>query len=163
MPHTQRPTLVSPEIFIGVGLIVFAALVTWQTATMAVSPLYSKVGPRVFPYLTAAGLALMAIFMIVEGLRGGWQPDDEAEVPVEWRSVVFVVAGLIANVLLIGRLDSRRPRPYFLRWSPMASAAGSRCATPQLVSLSQWRSYFGFAKALGVNIGAGIFERLLGA
>ena len=29
----------------------------WQTMTMPVSPMYSKVGPTVFPYLTAFGLA----------------------------------------------------------------------------------------------------------
>ncbi len=163
MPHTQRPTLAWPETFIGIGLMVFAALVTWQTATMAVSPLYSKVGPRVFPYLTAAGLALMAIFMIVEGLRGGWQPDDEAEVPVEWRSVVFVVAGLIANVLLIVPL--RFTAASTVLFTLVAYGFGSRkpLRDAAIGFTFAMASYFGFAKALGVNIGAGIFERLLGA
>ena len=41
---------------------------------------------------------------IVQGIRGGWQPDDEKEVPIDWKAFGFVVAGLIANVSLIGTL-----------------------------------------------------------
>ncbi len=163
MPHTQRSTLAWPETFIGIGLLAFAGLVTWQTATMAVSPMYSKVGPRVFPYMTAAGLALMALFMLVEGIRGGWQPDDEAEVPVEWRSTLFVVAGLIANVLLIVPLGFTAASTVL--FTLVAYGFGSRqpLRDAAIGFTFAMISYFGFAKALGVNIGAGFFERLLGA
>ena len=40
----------------------------------------------------------------------------------------------------------------------MASAAGSRCATPRSASSLALAAYFGFARALGVNIGAGFIE-----
>ena len=49
----------------------------WQTPTMPVSPMYSKVGPTVFPYMTAAGLAVLAVLLLVQAMRGGWQPEDE--------------------------------------------------------------------------------------
>ena len=39
--------------------------------------------------------------LIVEGLRGGWQPEEEKEIALDWRSLAFVVAGLVANVALI--------------------------------------------------------------
>jgi putative tricarboxylic transport membrane protein len=163
MPDTRRSTLAWPETFIGVGLLAFAALVLWQTGNMAVSPLYSKVGPRVFPYLTAFGLAVMALMMIVAGLRGGWQPDDEAEVPVEWRSVLIVLAGLVANVLLIVPLGFTAASTVL--FTLVAYGFGSRrpLRDAGIGFAVAVVSYFGFAKALGVNIGAGFFERLLGA
>ena len=33
-----------------------AGLVAWQGAAIPTSPMYAKVGPRIFPYITAAGL-----------------------------------------------------------------------------------------------------------
>ncbi len=42
-------------------------VVWWQTATMPVSPMYAKVGPTIFPYLTSIGLAIMAV--VPSGLR----------------------------------------------------------------------------------------------
>ena len=112
--------------------------------------------------ITAAGLALIGELLIVEGLRGGWQPDDENGGPDRLAAVVFVVAGLIANVLADRPLGFSSPRRSCSCWCPMASAAASRCAMRRLVSSSRVAAYFGFAKALGVNIGAGLFENLLG-
>ena len=45
----------TPEFLIGFGLLAVAAVVLWQTWAIPVSPMYSKVGPTVFPYMTAAG------------------------------------------------------------------------------------------------------------
>src|SRR6478672_4273899 len=99
-----RPSIALPETIIGLGLLAFAGLVLWQTFAIPVSPMYSKVGPTVFPMITAAGLCLFGVFLVVQGVRGGWQPDDEKEVPIDWKALGFVVAGLIANVSLIGTL-----------------------------------------------------------
>src|SRR5262245_13012901 len=74
-PHqTPQPSLAVPEALIGIGLLVAAVAVFWQTATMPVSPMYSKVGPTVFPYMTAAGLAVLALLLFLQAMRGGWQP-----------------------------------------------------------------------------------------
>ena len=52
-----------PELLIGLGLLACAAVVLWQTLAIPVSPMYSKVGPTVFPYMTAAGLAVLAVLL----------------------------------------------------------------------------------------------------
>jgi putative tricarboxylic transport membrane protein len=159
-PPVRR--LAMPEAAIGIGLLVAAALVLWQTMTMPVSPMYSKVGPTVFPYLTAFGLALFAVLLLIEAWRGGWQPDDEKEVSIDWKSVAFVAAGLVGNVVLIKPLGfSFASTVLFVL---VAHGFGSRkplhnAAIGLALSLA---AYFGFAKALGVNIGAGVIERLLG-
>lgn len=162
-PAPARPQFAMPEALIGVGLLIVAVVVFWQTRIMPVSPMYSKVGPTVFPYVTALGLALFAVLLMVQAWRGGWQPDDEKEVGIDWKSVGFVAAGLVANAVLIKPLGfSLASTVLFVL---VAHGFGSRkplhnAAIGLVLSLA---AYFGFAQALGVNIGAGVIERLLGA
>jgi len=151
-----------PELGIGVGLLVFSGLGLWQTLAIPVSPLYAKVGPTVFPYIAVGGLALLSLLLIVKAFRGGWQEAEEKEVALDWRALGFIVAGLFANVAMIEPLGftaastvmfvlishgfgGRRP----LRDTGIGLAVALIC-------------YFGFAKLLGVNIGAGVIENLLG-
>ncbi len=47
------------ETIIAVGVLVLAAVVYWQTASIPVSPIYAKVGPTVVPTITALGLGLL--------------------------------------------------------------------------------------------------------
>lgn len=161
---TQRalPRPAWPETLIGLGLLGVAGVVWWQTGAIATSPLYAKVGPRIFPYLTAIGLAVLAVAMVVAGLRGGWQTDEERAVATDWRAMGFVGAGLLANVVLIG------PAGFTLASMVMfvlvAHGFGSRAPVRDagIALVFALAAYFGFAKALGVNIGAGVIERLLG-
>jgi putative tricarboxylic transport membrane protein len=151
-----------PETLIGLGVLAFAALVLWQTTEIPVSPLYAKVGPRVLPYITVAGLALFGVLLLWQGVRGGWQPDEEKEVPIDWGAVLVLGAGLVANVALIGELGFTLASTVL--FVLVAFAFGDRhvvrnAAIGLAISLA---AYFGFAKTLGVNIGAGVVERLLG-
>ncbi|GLS28969.1 putative tricarboxylic transport membrane protein [Mesorhizobium albiziae] len=152
-----------PEFLIGIGLLACAAVVLWQTLAIPVSPLYSKVGPTVFPYMTAIGLAVLSLLLIVAALRGGWQPQDEKETPVDWKSMAFVVAGLIANLVLIKPLGFTAASVvmFVLICYGFGSKHPLRDALIGLVLALA--AYFGFAKALGVNIGAGFIETMLGA
>lgn len=161
-PRRSGGTLALPELAIALGLLAAAGLVFWQTRQIPVSPLYSRVGPTIFPYITVAGLALCGLALIVQAVRGGWQPEEEAEVRIDWRAMAFVVAGLIANVVLIGPLGFTLAS--IVMFVLVAYGFGSRrplrdAAIAAALSLT---AYFGFAKLLGVNIGAGIVERLLG-
>jgi putative tricarboxylic transport membrane protein len=151
-----------PETLIGLGVLAFAALVLWQTTEIPVSPLYAKVGPRVLPYITVGGLALFGVLLLWQGVRGGWQPDEEKEVPIDWGAVLVLGAGLVANVALIGELGFTLASTVL--FVLVAFAFGDRhvvrnAAIGLAISLA---AYFGFAKTLGVNIGAGVVERLLG-
>lgn len=151
-----------PETAIGLGLLALAAVVTWQTATMAVSPMYAKVGPRVFPYITAGAMAVLALAMIVQGWRGGWQPPEEREVATDYRALLLVVAALLCNVLLIVPLGFTVAS--VVMFTLIAYGFGSRqpLRDATIALVFALTCYFGFAKALGVNIGAGPLERLLG-
>jgi putative tricarboxylic transport membrane protein len=162
--HLQRTraSIALPEALIALGLLLFAGLVLWQTLAIPVSPMTAQVGPKVLPYITAAGLALLAVLLLVQAVRGGWQQPDEKEVAVDWKAVAFVTTGLIANVALIGSLGFSAAST--IMFVLVAYGFGSRrpvrdAGIGLVLALT---AYFGFAKALGVNIGAGVIENLLG-
>ncbi|MHB2168743.1 tripartite tricarboxylate transporter TctB family protein [Alsobacter sp. R-9] len=163
MSESPRPSLAWPELLISLGLLGFAGLVWWQTATMAVSPMYAKVGPTVFPYMTAAGLAVLAAFLFGFALRGGWQPEDEKEVAIDWPPVAFVTAGLVLNVGLIQSLGFTLASTILFVLVSWGFGSRRPLRDAAIGFVFALVSFFGFAKALGVNIGGGWFETLLGA
>ena len=149
------------ETIIAVGMLVLAVVVFWQTATISVSPVYAQVGPTVVPYITASGLALFCLLLLYSALTGGWQPVEEKEVTPDWQALLWVVAGLTLNVLLI---------TYF--GFTIASVALFVCVARGFGSKAILRdaaigatfaliTYFGFAQTLSINIGAGILENAL--
>jgi putative tricarboxylic transport membrane protein len=147
-----------PELSIGIGLLACTAAVAWQTLAIPVSPLYSKVGPTVFPYLTMAGMGILSLLLIVAAVRGGWQPEEEKETPTDWRAMGFVAIGLIANLVLIQPLGFTAASVimFVLICYGFGSKHTLRDALTGLVLALA--AYFGFARALGVNIGAGFIE-----
>jgi putative tricarboxylic transport membrane protein len=157
----ERPRLAMPELGIGLGLLACAAVVFWQTRAIPVSPMYSKVGPTVFPYMTVAGLALLAVLLIVAAARGGWQPEEEKATPTDWQAMGFVVAGLVANVALIQPLGFTAAS--VIMFVLVCFGFGSRHPLRDVLIalILALAAYFGFARALGVNIGAGLVENML--
>ncbi len=159
--HAPQQRLAMPEFLIGLGLLGCAAVTLWQTWAIPVSPMYSKVGPTVFPYMTTAGLAVLALLLIVAAARGGWQPQEEKETPTDWKAMGFVAAGLVANVVLIQPLGFTAASVvmFVLVCFGFGSRRPLRDALIALVLALA--AYFGFARALGVNIGAGYIENAL--
>ncbi|KQZ97830.1 tricarboxylic transporter [Mesorhizobium sp. Root157] len=158
-----RPRLAVPELLIGLGMLAASGAALWQTLAIPVSPLYSKVGPTVFPYITTLGMTVLSLLLVLKAVRGGWQPEEEKETPTDWKAMGFVVAGLIANLVLIQPLGFTvaSAAMYVLVCYGFGSRNPLRDVLIGLVLALA--AYFGFAKALGVNIGAGFIENLLGA
>ena len=161
--QTSPARLAIPELLIGIGLLACAAAVAWQTLAIPVSPLYSKVGPTVFPYITMAGMIVLSLLLILAAVRGGWQPAEEKETPTDWKSMGFVVAGLVANLLLIQPLGFTAAS--VIMFVLVCFGFGSRhpLRDALLGLVLALAAYFGFARALGVNIGAGLIENQLNA
>lgn len=153
--------LAMPEFLIGVGLMACAAAVLWQTFAIPVSPMYSKVGPRVFPYMTVGGLAILAVLLMIAAARGGWQPDEEKDTPTDWRAMGLVVAGLVANVLLIQPLGFTVASVVMFVLVCLGFGSRHPLRDALIALVLALAAYFGFARALGVNIGAGLVENLL--
>jgi putative tricarboxylic transport membrane protein len=157
------PRLAVPELLIGIGLLACAAAVAWQTLAIPVSPLYSKVGPTVFPYITMAGMVILSLLLIVAALRGGWQPEEEKETPTDWKAMGFVVVGLLANLFLIQPLGFTAASVIMFVLICYGFGSKRPLRDVLLGLILALAAYFGFARALGVNIGAGLIENQLNA
>jgi hypothetical protein len=153
--------LTMPEFAIGLGLLAVAAAVLWQTWAIPVSPMYSKVGPTVFPYMTVAGLGVLALLLLLAAARGGWQPEDEKDTPTDWKALAFVAAGLVANVVLIQPLGFTAASVVMFVLVCFGFGSRHPIRDALIALVLALAAYFGFARALGVNIGAGFVEDAL--
>jgi putative tricarboxylic transport membrane protein len=91
------------ELFVGLGVAALGVFIAVETSQITVAPLYAKVGPGVIPYLVAGCLILLGLLFAVGAVRGS---AAEAAPPAEagdWRPLVVIGAGLVAQMLLIER------------------------------------------------------------
>jgi putative tricarboxylic transport membrane protein len=95
-------------LVIAAGLFVLAAVIAWDVQRLANVASYARVGPQTVPYAVAIGLTGLALWTVIEAWRGDF-PEREAQ---ELRPVLWIVAGLIAQILL-------------LRWAGFSIATGA--------------------------------------
>lgn len=143
-----------PEVFLGLGLLALTGLVTWGTVTIPASS-YSQVGPAVVPWVATIALAALSVLVLWQGLTGGWDCGEEAEGPIEWPSLLVLLAGLLANVLLIEYIGFILSST--LLFFATAKAFGSREWPRDLAVgfILAFVAYAGFDGVLGYKIGAG--------
>ncbi len=153
-----------PDLAAGLFVVVLGGLALWQALVIPTSPIYAQVGPKAVPLAVAGGLLLLGAGLVYEALRGGWSRDLE-EVrdapPVNRRAFALLLAGLAANLLLIGPLGFSLAAT--VQYVLVAAAFGSRrflrdAALALALTLAAW---FLFVELLGVNIGAGVLEGLV--
>ncbi len=83
----------------------------WQTTEIRVTPINSRIGPRVIPYIVGGGMMLAGLWLAIDILRGhvaspaGGEDAEDADptLPTDWRTVAILAASLIAYLLLIER------------------------------------------------------------
>ena len=149
------------ETIIAAGVLVLAAVVLWQAFEIPVSPLYAKVGPTVMPLITAFGLGLLGVLLLIEALRGGWQPEEEKETKPDHVALAWVAGGLILNVLLIGPLGFTVAS--VIVFICVARGFGSKAILRDagIGAAFALIAYFGFAQTLVMNIGSGLVEGVI--
>jgi putative tricarboxylic transport membrane protein len=150
------------QIILSVGVLALAGVIAQQTTVIPVSPLYAKVGPTVFPWMVAGGLAILGALLLLDALRGGW-PTEEDEEPVQadWRALGWVLAGLVANVALIGPLGSIIASTLLFCGVARAFGSTQLVRDGAIAFVFSAVTYVGFARVLGINIGAGLIEQFL--
>jgi putative tricarboxylic transport membrane protein len=149
------------EAIIGAGVLVLAGVVYWQTASIPVSPIYAKVGPTVVPAVTALALALLGVLLLVAAWRGGWQSEAERGLAIDRVALLWIAAGLILNVLLIA--PAGFTLASIILFVCVARGFGSRALLRDaaIAAVFALLAYFGFARTLGINIGAGLVENAI--
>ena len=145
-------------------IVALGGLAAWQASVIPTSPLYAQVGPKAVPYLVAAGLLLLGALLTAAALRGGWSAgsaDLLGAPPANLRALGLLLAGLLANLALIGPFGFTVAATA--QFALVAAAFGSRSHLRNLgiafvVALG---AYALFVKLLRVNIGAGVVEALV--
>jgi putative tricarboxylic transport membrane protein len=154
------PARATGQIVLATGVLALAGIVAHQTTVIPVSPLYAKVGPTVFPWMVAGGLALLGALLLIEALRGGWPTDDdETQIRVDGHALGWVLAGLIANVVLIGPLGFILASTLLFCCVARAFGSAQLPRDAAIAFVFSALTYVGFARVLGINIGAGLIER----
>lgn len=154
----SRPT---GEWAIALGTVALALIAFWQAASIPVSPLYAKVGPTVFPYLTAGGLLLLGLGLCIAAARGGWQPDEEKEATPDKLALGWMLAGLALNLILIGPLGFTLASIVLFVCVARAFGSTDPMRDAAIAAIFALVAYFGFVKVLGINIGGGVIEELI--
>ena len=159
MEHSARSRIVWQDTAIGVGVLCLAAIVAWQTTVIPENAIYAKVGPKVFPWLSAVLLAAMGSLLTISGLTGGWHHEDPGE--TDWHSLAWLGSGLLLNVCLISHAGFIVAGT--LLFVCTARAFGSHAPVRDaLIGLTLGVvAYVGFDRILGYKIGSGLIESLL--
>lgn len=151
----RRPdgaALVVAAILAGIAVVIF-----WQTAQMRVPPVQQRVGPTVFPYVVATGLALLAVGTVVSALRNGF-PERSKD---DFRPILWIVGGLVAQILLLSTAGFSIATGVLFSFTAKAFGRGPLWRTTAIGAVFAFIVWFMFAKGLQLSLPAGPVERLL--
>ena len=148
-------------IAVALGIVAVGLVVGYETTQISLSPAYSKVGPKAFPTMVSVGLVLLGLALLWQAWSGAWTAEDEDETqPADWRALGWLGFGLVFNVALIGFLGFILASTVL--FASVARAFGSLRPARDLAVAFVFSAvcYLGFGKGLGINMGAGVLERL---
>lgn len=154
------------ELLIALGVLAVGVAATVVAFALPEGGGYARVGPNAVPKAVALGLVLLACWLLAEVFTGGFRdrvPEDPAargEHAFCWPAVGWVTAGLVAQMLLIGRAGFVLAAAVL--FACVARGFGSRkllrdAAIGFGLALI---SYVGFDRILGYKIGSGLIEKL---
>ena len=93
------------ELLISVGLLALGSFVVYETQSIAETQGYAQIGPRLFPYIVGAGLALCGAVLGWHAIFGGWRNvplDQEGHDAPDWMSFGIISAGIVLHMIIIG-------------------------------------------------------------
>lgn len=152
---TRRPD--GAALVIAVILAAIAIIIFWQTSQMRVPPVQQRVGPTVFPYIVASGLAILAVGTLISALRNGFparSKDDYA--PIAW-----IVGGLVAQILLLSTAGFSIATGVLFAFTAKGFGRGPLWQTIPIGVVFSFIVWFIFARGLQLSLPQGVLERLL--
>jgi putative tricarboxylic transport membrane protein len=87
------------EAVLGGAVLALGLFVAVETSMLKVAPTHAAVGPRLFPFLVAAGLVVVGALVLHQALFGHIAHERGFE--LDWVAVALVSAGLVAQLLLL--------------------------------------------------------------
>lgn len=146
---------------IGLGLLALAGVILFDTARMQVPPNYSAYGPQVFPYLSIAALAGVALYLIWQTATGKADAVKPEAGASDWLGVLAITAGLLSQVFLIetlGFVISAAVLFFAVAWGFRSRRWLRDAIVAILLSLA---TYLVFTRLLNLQLPPGIFKGIL--
>ena len=133
---------------LGVGVLI-------ATAAIEVTPVYSRVGPRLFPFMVGGLMTIMGLLLLRDAWAGDWKceaTDPEGE-PIDWAPLGLLALGLVLNILLIERIGFILSSTIMFTFVAKAFDAGRLWMAALIGFVLSAVAYFGFADLLGLRMG----------
>lgn len=155
-----KQAIAGAGLAIGLGLVAIASVIGFETMQMRVPPSYARVGPQIFPYIIALGMALTGGFLAWKSYRGGDDVIDDVE-PTDWKNVGIILLGLIAHMNLL-RPVGFVPAGLVLFMSVTFAFGSRRYGRDAIIGFFLVLfAYIGFTYGLGLQLPPGILKGLL--
>ena len=164
----EKPRRNLGEAILSGAVVLFGLLVIWQTTQIRLTPAYSRVGPRVIPYIVGAGLVIIGLWLLYTALSGRWQTSGSADsedvdptLPTDWQTVGLLAVALLAYLFLL------EPAGFVVAstvlFTGAAFAMGSRRTPRDFISglVMALVLYVGFTRGLDLQLPAGILAGIL--
>jgi len=157
VPMNQQRRPDRAALAIAASLVVLGLIIAWDASQLGAGGAYARIGPQTIPYVIALCLGGLAAWTAIEAFRGDF-PERE---PQEFRPVLWIVGGLLAQMLLIrfvgfsiatGILFAMTARGFGARRLWFALPVGI------VLSAIVWLL---FARGLSLTLPAGPFEAAL--
>ena len=169
-PMTPSPTerrVDIGETLLALAAVVFGILIVWQATLIRLTPAYSKVGPRVIPYIVGAGLVIVGAWLAYEALTGrtatGTAESEDADptLPTDWRCISLLALALLAYLLLIERAGFIIASATLFVMAAFAMGSRRLARDIAIGVILATVLYLVFNRGLGLSLPAGILEGII--
>ncbi len=144
-------------VVLGLGLFVVA-----ETALMEVAPSNAAIGPRLFPFLVAAGLLVVGLLVLRQAFFGHIAHERGFE--LDWKAVALVAVGLLVQLLLVESLGWIVATTLLYLLAALAFAERRLLVTLLIGLALTGLTFVVFNYGLGLSLPTGsVLERLLPA
>jgi putative tricarboxylic transport membrane protein len=155
------------EMLLALWAVLFGILIVWQTTLIRLTPAYSKVGPRVIPYIVGAGMIVVGVWLAYEALTGrmslGTTESEDADpaLPTDWRTVGLLALALLVYLLLIERAGFIIASATLFVMAAFAMGSRRLARDIAIGIVMSTVLYVVFSRGLGLSLPAGILEGIL--
>jgi len=150
------------EMLLALVAVVFGILIVWQATLIRLTPAYSKVGPRVIPYIVGVGLVVAGVWLGYEALTGhasaGTAESEDADptLPTDWRTVGLLVLALLAYLVLIERAGFIIASAVLFVMAAFAMGSRRLARDIAIGIVMSTALYLVFSRGLGLSLPPGI-------
>ena len=147
-------------IALGLGVVIFALIIAWQTTRISSAAVYATVGPAIIPWLVSAALAALGVAIIIAGLTDRWR-GEAAPGALDHVALAWLLAGLALNIALIDRAGFIIASTILFVCAARAFGSARYLRNAALGFAIALLCYIGFDRVLGYEIGSGLIEQFL--